>query len=178
MHGAKSLDDVDASTEDVSWLLDQQQFIAQDDSGRETEKTADNRDRVDAVVETGTSRGRCRVYGGWSSLEPGGRVRGAWPGSWRWRYYLMSVMFGMTPEGHSWQSLLRKHIRSGSNLLDHYLRTRAKVLPLSYISQACILRACISQVYILQGCISCKAIQIKQQPQADRYHKPCHRRGR
>ena len=51
LHEVKSSDGVDASGQSVSWLLDQQQSIAQDDSVREGEKTADNKDTIEAAVD-------------------------------------------------------------------------------------------------------------------------------
>jgi hypothetical protein len=58
LHEVKSNDDVDASGENVSWLLDQQQSIAQTDSVRETKKTADIRDSIEDAVNKVTQEAR------------------------------------------------------------------------------------------------------------------------
>jgi hypothetical protein len=50
LHEVKSSGDFDGSGENVSWLLDQQRFITQDDSVGELKKTADYRDSIEAVV--------------------------------------------------------------------------------------------------------------------------------
>jgi hypothetical protein len=51
MYGVKSSDGVDTSGDDVSWLLDQQQFVAQDDSVGRREKTADNRETSEVTLD-------------------------------------------------------------------------------------------------------------------------------